>query len=58
MLCRLMRRMRLKERVLVLLIGVTCCLLFTFLVLTTSTNPAIIADQQQPDIGSDLLLLR
>jgi len=30
--------MRLKERVLVLLIGATCCLLCTFLVLTTTIS--------------------
>lgn len=38
MLCCFMRRMRLKERVLILLIGVTCCLVLTFLVVTTTTN--------------------
>ncbi|UXI14959.1 hypothetical protein NH340_JMT00902 [Sarcoptes scabiei] len=38
MSCCFLRRMRLKERILVLLIGVTCCLLCTFLVLTTNST--------------------
>lgn len=36
--CCFLRRMRLKERILVLLIGVTCCLVCTFLVLTTNSQ--------------------